>query len=205
MCFRYVGWRCRLRGFWRSGRWFLVVLLASAMAGRPLWVGSGRGPWLAAPGCPWDFGVRAPSSFPTTFLPRRLRVVSVAFWRSCHASRFWGRVRRIAVVPVVRRAGALPKHQYRIIYLQGRTPALFLNGLSRFYYIRVKASTPFRICWSVLCARFPTNRILFCVGSKRVRGVCVLGVVARRTESVSVAHSSFQHMLVCSVFSISHK
>ena len=49
-------------------------------------------------------------------------------------------------------------------------------GSRHFSYILVSASTPFRMCWSDLCARFPPNRLLFCVGSKRVHGVCVLGV-----------------------------
>ncbi len=74
--------------------------------------------------------------------------------------------------------GGTPKISiHKLLIYKAQLPRFVCLGdaFLQFSYIGFWASIPFIIFSSVLCFRFPTNRILFCVGSKRVCGVGVLG------------------------------
>ena len=74
----------------------------------------------------------------------------------------------------------------------------FLDVVLPFYYIGVWVSIPFDIRWYILCVGFPTNRMLFCVGSKRVCGGRWGGVVACRAGGGLLINGLIVPVVICS-------
>jgi hypothetical protein len=86
-----------------------------------------------------------------------------------------------------------------IVYLQGTTITIFSwVGSCPFYYIGVWVSIPFDMRWYILCVGFPTNRMLFCVGSKRVCGGRWGGVVACRAGGGLLINGLIVPVVICS-------